>query len=404
MLDTLSEGELASQPDGHLVWGASNNSDINVARFNPQGQQLWHHRFGDAHYQQLTGVIVDAQGNTLITGDFWGELDFGGGPLPCPGEPGSPRAFVAKLDVQGHHVWSRCFGDLGQQQTGTLALTPDGDVFVSGYFDRIIDFGDGPIPVKGSVNHFVARLSRNDGITVWHYIYETGMGNTVRLASDREGNLFIGDTYTDKLSIHGEPWLSTPGFNAYVLKFNPHGQPLWAKDVGPAHQQTGWRLAVDREGNLFGAGAFFGTLDLGGGPLVSQDTDVFVVSLDPEGNHRWSRRFGGPGPDWGHDVHLDPDGDPVVTGSFTATVDFGAGPLTSAGLDDIFVMKLGRQGKARWSRAFGDISSQTAYRVVSAGRSDVVLAGPLVGTVDFGSGPVTGTSSRTSFLARVPPK
>ncbi|QSQ16147.1 hypothetical protein [Myxococcus landrumensis] len=404
MLDTQSMGQLATQADGHLVLVSSENSDVHVSRFNPKGQRLWRQRFGDANHQYASGVVVDAKGNTFITGDFWGELDLGGGPLPCPGAPGSPRAFAAKLDATGRHVWSRCFGDMGQQQTGTLALAPNGDVFVGGYFGGSIDFGDGPIPVKGTVNQFVARLGRNDGATVWHQLYETGLGNLVRLASDREGNLFISDAYTDTLSIHGEPWLSTPGFNAYVLKLNPHGQPLWAKDVGPAHQQTGWRLAVDREGNLIGAGAFFGTLDLGGGPLVSQDLDVFVVSLDSEGNHRWSRRFGGPGPDWGHDVNLDPEGNPVVTGSFTATIDLGTGPLTSAGLDDIFVMKLGRQGTTRWSRAFGDLDSQTAYRVVSAGRHDVVLGGPLVGTIDFGSGPVTRTTPNASYLARITPR
>ncbi|WP_338866857.1 hypothetical protein [Myxococcus stipitatus] len=404
VLDTEGMGQLAAQSDGHVALVSSFNSDIHVARFNPRGQLLWRHRFGDSNYQQVAGVSIDAKGNVLLTGDFWGALDFGGGPLPCPGEPGNPRAFVAKFDATGRHVWSRCFGNLGQQQTGTLALAPDGDVFVSGYFDRIIDLGDGPIPVKGAVNHFVARLDRNTGATVWHHIYETGMGNLVRLASDREGNLFISDAYMDELRIHGVPWLSTPGFNAYVLKFNPLGQPLWAKAFGAAHQQTGWSIAVDPEGNLIGAGSFIGTVDFGGGPLTSRELDVFVVSLDSEGTHRWSRQFGGPGPDRGHDVSLDPAGNPVVTGSFQATIDLGDGPLTSMGGNDIFVVKLDRDGGTRWSRAFGDVNHQTAYQVVSVGRRDVVLGGPLVGTLDFGSGPVTGTASGNAFLARISPR
>ena len=38
-----------------------------------------------------------------------------------------------------------------------------------------------------------------------------------------------------------------------------------------------------------------GTLNLGGGRLVSAgDYDTFVGRLDHNGNHVWSRRYGGP--------------------------------------------------------------------------------------------------------------
>ncbi|NTX67114.1 hypothetical protein HUA74_41350 [Myxococcus sp. CA051A] len=397
-------GDLAVQPDGHTALVGTANSDILVARFDPQGQLLWSRRFGDENYQQATGISVDSEGNLVITGDYWGLLDFGGGPLPCRGEPGYPRAFVAKFAASGEHVWSRCFGDGGQQQTGTLAVASDGDVYVSGYFAGSIDYGDGPIPAKGPLNQFVVRLAGSSGAPVWNNLYEAGPVSTLAsLAVDAAGNLFISSGYVDTLSFHGVPWLSAPGFNVYVLKLDAHGEPLWAKSFGPLRNQTFWRLAADPSGNVVATGAFIGTVDHGGGPLSSGDGDVFVVSLDGEGHHRWSRSFGGPGFDWGYDVDVDFAGSVVVTGSFSTSIDFGEGLLTSAGGEDIFVAKLGRDGETRWGRAFGDVGNQSAMRVGSAGLRDVVLWGRLVGTLDFGSGPVTGRSSSDSFVTRITP-
>ncbi|MFP2934157.1 hypothetical protein ACLESO_55355, partial [Pyxidicoccus sp. 3LG] len=43
----------------------------------------------------------------------------------------------------------------------------------------------------------------------------------------------------------------------------------------------------------------------GGGPLTSQDMDVYAASFDATGAHRWSRKFGGTGADWGYDVDVD---------------------------------------------------------------------------------------------------
>jgi hypothetical protein len=395
---------LAVQPDGHAAILGTSTSDVVVARFDPSGQLLWSRRFGDSNYQQATAIAVDASGNIVITGDFWGQLDFGGGALPCPGAPGNPRAFVAKLGPSGEHVWSRCFGDSGQQQLGGLAVGPGGDVFVTGYFSGAIDFGNGPVQeAEGTSDQFVARLDPA-GHAKWHTAYDAGTSMLGSLAVDGQGNVFVSGGFVDAIRVNGTPLLTAPGFNASVLKLDGRGAPRWAKSFGPGQSQTTWRLAADSQGNLVAAGAFIGTVDFGGGPLTSQDLDVFAVSLDASGAHRWSRSFGGAGADWGFDVGLDAAGNALVTGAFQGAVDFGTGPLVSAGGDDIFVAKLDGAGQTRWSRSFGDSNNQAAFRVAAAGPRDAVLWGRLSGTIDFGAGPVTGYGWAESVVARVTPE
>jgi hypothetical protein len=56
----------------------------------------------------------------------------------------------------------------------------------------------------------------------------------------------------------------------------------------------GSRLIVDAEGNRYVAGEGFGSSsDLGGGALTGEG-NLFILKLDAEGQHVWSKRLGGP--------------------------------------------------------------------------------------------------------------
>lgn len=397
---------LAVQPDGHAAILATSNSDILVARFSPSGQLLWRRSFGDFNYQQASGIAVDASGDIVITGDYWGELDFGGGALPCKGFPGNPRAFVAKLGRDGEHRWSRCFGDGSQQQIGGIAAGAGGDVFVTGYFYGAIDFGSGPVDSGGNSDQFVARLDGRGGSAVWSTTYDAGNANGMgKLVVDNSGNVFVAGTFVDAITHDGTTLLTGKGFTHYTLKLDSRGAPLWAKNLGPGNSQTEWRLATDAQGNLVAAGSFIGTVDYGGGPLGNADGDVFVVSLDAQGAHRWSRAFGGPGFDWGFDVATDSAGNVLVTGSFAESIDFGAGALVSAGGDDIFVAKLDGAGNALWSRGFGDSNTfQAGFRVAAASSGDAILWARPRGALDFGTGPVPAYGFADSVLTRISPE
>jgi hypothetical protein len=88
-------------------------------------------------------------------------------------------------------------------------------------------------------------------------------------------------------------------------------------------------------------GSFEGAVDFGGGELVSAGAaDVFVATYSADGRFVWARAFGGPGSDRGLSAAFDAVGDVLLAGSFEGTVDFGAGPLTSAGATDIFLVRI----------------------------------------------------------------
>jgi hypothetical protein len=100
-------------------------------------------------------------------------------------------------------------------------------------------------------------------------------------------------------------------------------------------------VATDSTGQVAVVGVFADSIDFGGGPVVSAGSyDVFVAKLDADGEHLWSQRFGDAIEQRGSDIAMDDDGNVVVTGNFYSTIDFGGGILTSAGWNDVFVVKL----------------------------------------------------------------
>lgn len=69
-------------------------------------------------------------------------------------------------------------------------------------------------------------------------------------------------------------------------------------------------MKTDSQGNIYITGDFKGTVDFDPGPnthlLISAGIyDVFVLKLDPAGNFLWAKSMGGPNTDQGLSVDID---------------------------------------------------------------------------------------------------
>ena len=160
-------------------------------------------------------------------------------------------------------------------------------------------------------------------------------------------------------------------------------------------------IATDRYDNVFLIGDFSSTADFGGGPLTSSggSQDVFVVKLDADGNHLWSRVFGDAAFQLGSGIVADTDGSVIITGEHTGTIDFGGGPLTNAsGQFNVFLAKLDADGAHLWSRNFGNGSVQYVRGVTTDTANNVVVTGYFFNTVDFGGGPLTSVGEADVFV------
>ena len=121
------------------------------------GKHLWSKGFGDGSHQAAEAVAVDASGNVIVTGNFEGTVDFGGGALTSTG---SRDIFVAKFGSDGAHLWSKSFGAGDDQITQAVTVDASGNVIVTGWFYGTVDFGGGALTSAGSFDIFVAKFGR----------------------------------------------------------------------------------------------------------------------------------------------------------------------------------------------------------------------------------------------------
>ncbi len=240
---------------------------------------------------------------------------------------------------------------------------------------------------------------------------------------DLDGDTVAAGLFAGSTVIGGVP-VATTGPNDqdfFVARIDDNGHAVWAKRFGDATSQGGPELsdprdgrhgvAVAPDGRVIVAGGFRGTVDFGGGPLVSPNgaSDVFVVAFDASGNHLWSKSFGGAGGDGrARSVAVGADGRVLVGGGFTGTIDFGGGALSQPGVtgdeDGLFLVELDASGSHLWSKRVGNATAQTwANDVAFDAAGNVLVTGLFGGTVDLGSGPLVASGSRDVLVAKLSP-
>jgi hypothetical protein len=314
--------------------------DAFLVKFDQSSAHQWSKRFGegsgDLSVQLASAVAVDTLGNVIVAGSFYGSVDLGGGPLVSAG---GRDVFVAKLDATGGHVWSRQFGDDAEQVAGGLTVDPNGDVIFTGLFGGDVDFGGGLISSTGN-SIFVCKLD-NAG----QYVWASSHGNAYTepsIATDSAGNVVVAGAFTDSVDFGGGPLAGKGGEDAFLARITGAGQHLWSKAFGGAGDERVSAVSVDSAGNAIVTGQFTKEINFGGGPLASLgDTDIFVAKFGALGDHQWSQRFGDKAAQQVSSVSVDSQGNAAITGWFFGAVDFGGGPLVSAGGRDVFVAAFG---------------------------------------------------------------
>jgi hypothetical protein len=313
----------------------------------------WSRAYGESYFDTPYGVASDSAGNAVLTGAFYNTINFGGSPL-VDNNIAADDIFVVKLDPSGAHVWSlRAGGQNSFDYGSAIATDAQNNVLVAGNTGTGADFGGGPVTTTGTNNLFLAKLGPT-GSHIW------SKGFTI---TPQSGTTLVNEILA---------------------------------------------VATDSTGRVAIVGHFQGTVNFGGGSIVSSgvglsEHDVMVAVYDSSGTYLWGGHYGGFDFDSATGAAFDSAGNLIVAGYFPNTIDFGLGALnTNNGLDDIFVVKFSPTGTPLWNHRYGSGAVvQRATTVAVDATGNIALAGDFGGTIDFGGGtPIMGTPGNFDvFLA-----
>jgi hypothetical protein len=382
---------------GNVTLVSGGNFDVFLAKLGPDGDTIWAKKFGSGGTQQGRGLDVDAAGNIAIAGDYTDTFDFGGPPLPDAGA--SSDVFVAKLDPMGNVIWGKGFGGNSSSSARGAVLDASGNVVAAGGFFSTI----GSLTSAGLNDVWVMKLAAADGaeLLAKRFGDASGMTGPTDVAVDGGGNIIMaGGSWSGTLTFGGGP-LAAGDF--WVAKLDSAGNHFWSKSFVATGGSSPSDLTVDAVGNVIVVGSSTGSISLGGPMLPGVgDSDIFAVKFELTGGHVWSKQFGSPAFEKASSVALDAGGHVLLGGWGQGAIDFGGGPLPAGGMDDAFLAKLTPDGDHVWSKSFGDAAPQTTTQVAAS--SDGVFCGiSMEGIVDFGTGPLTSAGGKDVAIAKLAP-
>lgn len=292
-------------------------------------------------------------------------------------------------------------GGTGRDECASVAVDPEGNVYVAGYFTGTMDFDPGPdvlelTSANNSRDIFVMKFDPFRNL-VWAF----GLGGddddeATAISIDSNGSISLAGYFQGGVDFNpgpGETVLSAVGSrDLFFARYTAAGQFIWVRQVGGQFDEFVYDIVIDESGNVYSTGFFQGTVDFDPGPAVFNVTandlaDIFVLKLSPTGQLLWVRKYGGVDNQVAYAIDVGTDGSVVTTGYLRGTADFDPGPgtaeLTSAGERDIFVAKLTADGDHAWAHAIGGPGDDSANSVAIGPMGDIHITGAFHGEVDF---------------------
>lgn len=372
-----------------------------MTKHAPDGKLLWGRVGTGTDQDVVTGIAFDKAGNVIAAGFTQGTVDFGQGPVPGS-TSNFQSTFVVKYSPDGALLWSRGFQNTGPGRNLARDVTVDAEdnVIVAGTLDAEVDFGGGPLKPAVSLSTYVLKLSPGGSHLMSKLVGPPagfrGTVRAVRVAPD--GDLLLAGSALGTVDFGGGPIAVDGTVNhAFFARYSPAVDYKLARLFGTdrASSSHGSSLAVDRDGDVLIAGDFTGSIDCGDGlRLGGTSSATFIARYSKSGAHRWSHVFSSPGGIvLAEALALDSASRLVVGGRFTDRADFGV-PLPSAKTDaDPFLLKLDRDGRHLWSRSYASEGGQAGVVGIAVAPDDSPIAvGNVDSQLDVGGTPLTGGS------------
>jgi hypothetical protein len=313
--------------------------EVYVEKFDSHGSSAWRVSLFGSGGSESRAIAVDPVGNVYVAGNT-SSSDFPTVNAADNALGFFQDAFVTKLGPSGAIVFSTFLGGSGIDTGQSLALAPDGSVWVGGV-TRSADFptrNASQSSLRGPQDIFLTRFSSAGAILSSTYLGGSGTDDLQGLALDLAGSLYLASTTGSADSPLRDP--SQPGCtDRFVSRLSPSFQLLGSTCVPGADVLA---LAVDAAQQIHLTGSTAGGLPVvnAAQPAPAGGGDAFATVLQLNRPPDCSAAFASPASIWPPNGRLVPIFVRGVTdpeGGFVSIVVTGVRqdePLSRAGTPD----------------------------------------------------------------------
>lgn len=323
-----------------------NGNNAFLMKSDASGKLLWaknwnYNREADTYTERGPEMTLDASGNILMTGRFFGTVDFDPGANTKNLIAITENGYISKLDTGGNLLWvKQLITDTPSNRyifPKSISTDAAGNSYIAGIFKGTVDFNP------------------------------DSNANFILTAIEQYG---------------------------FVMKLDANGNFQWAKKIGndatPLLNYHSTNAVVsDALGNVYITGSFMDVVDFGTTQLTSEGlSDIYIAKLDASGNYQWAISSGTfYDEEEGSRIILDAAGSLYITGVFRGTIDFdpgvGVANCTTNGAADVFILKLTTSGNYVWAKGFGGVGGFERINAIAVNGAAVYTVGRVIGTINF---------------------
>ncbi len=326
---------------GDTTLTSNGDYDYFIAKYDPTGKLLWAQNAGGAGYDYGHGIAVTPQGDCYVTGSFAGEVTLGKSQSK---KKRGRSLFVAKYDTTGKILWSRMATEGHSHSGQDIKVDSAGNCYVSGSMSGLARLAGHKVGTDTKIQDiFLAKLT-TDGEFVWS-TNSGGQANglSTGVAVDQQGNCFLTGMFKNKAAFGTTTLTSSGAFDIFVARINSDGTPAWAHSGGGEKIDYGLGITADRAGNCYITGEFTNDVKFMGKHLTQLGgRDLFIARFSPQGKLDWLEVMGGEKSDLSYTIAVDNNNHCFISGAFSPTTQYQDHQLKSRGSNDIFLLKLGQ--------------------------------------------------------------
>lgn len=238
-----------------------------LTKYDSAGNMAWQR----ANNSNTCFIALDNSGNPFLFGTYQDTSYFGSVTLISTRVGGYAKrsVFIAQYDSYGNLKWAKSSKNIGTGDANAINIATDnfGNVIVASY----VEVNGGLIfdtdTVLSSYDIYAAKL---DSIGNIQWLKSPGHSGgfpaigykTLGLAVDDSGNIYMSGGYSipsiyfDTIKLTNTSTTGTVVLDGFIVKLDPSGNVLWAKNMGGNDDNYTYDITVDAFGNIWTSGYF----------------------------------------------------------------------------------------------------------------------------------------------------
>ena len=353
--------------DGLIQKKIGSESDILLIKFDSNKSIEWVKNYGGSKDDRGQSVVeVSGIGYALLGYSMSNDGD-------ASNNEGFHDNWVILIDSIGNIIWEKSYGFSGHDHAYNIIQTKDGNLFFNGFLDVTASRGLGSTEkvgrsIKHGVGEFWCHKIDLDGNILWRkYFGGTNNDRSYDSIETAEGDFIIVGSSESSDNDIGSPKGS---YDIWVIKVSSKGDFLWERSYGGSKYETANSIiqSSDKKIHILGS-TLSDDKDIS---FQMGSSDVYLLTIDSDGNLLSGQTFGGSNFDMGKKIEIDNKDNLWLTG-YSRSLDFDLS--FNKGKNDAVLIQLSKNRILKKVLAIGAEGEDIANSLIHFNENEIIVAG-----------------------------